>query len=213
MEPVITNPATVATGTTSGVVNATPFDLLTPLLRLLSGSEGIPGFLNLGAALSFLNIVWLIIVVLGYLMTVIFLSLMAYASSRKSQLEELVTNNLRRAEQIYDEQYRTGPKNDRLKDVLTHIQSDNPNDWKLAIIEADIILDDILKHLGYAGVSLGERLRSISPNQLQSLDAAWEAHKVRNNIAHGGIDFVLTRRLAEDTIKQYKQVFSELGVS
>jgi len=96
--------------------------------------------------------------------------------------------------------------------MTNHIASDNPNDWKLAIIEADILLDQTLKAKGFVGISLGERLRSISPAQLQSLDDAWQAHKVRNQIAHAGADFVLTRRLAEETIKQYRRVFAELGI-
>ena len=96
--------------------------------------------------------------------------------------------------------------------MIEHSTSDNPTDWKLAIIEADIILDEILKEAGYGGASLGERLRSISPTQLESLDDAWQAHKVRNQIAHGGADFILTQRLAQDTIKQYRRVFYELGL-
>jgi hypothetical protein len=115
-------------------------------------------------------------------------------------------------ERIWDERFRSGPRNNRLEDVMNHIASDSPNDWKLAIIEADIVLDTALKEAGYAGVSLGERLKSIAPSQLQSLDDAWQAHKVRNQVAHGGTDFVLTRRLAEDTIKQYRRVFAELGI-
>ena len=116
-------------------------------------------------------------------------------------------------ERIYDENFRGGVKNSRIEDIFNHIASDNPNDWKLAIIEADIILDEELKKAGYGGTSLGERLKSISPAQLSSLDFAWQAHKVRNQIAHAGADFVLTHKMAEETIKQYKIVFDELGVT
>jgi hypothetical protein len=94
-----------------------------------------------------------------------------------------------------------------------HSTSSQPNDWKLAIIEADIILDDILKQKGYAGNSLGERLKSISPNQLESLQDAWEAHKVRNRIAHEGSDFILTQRMAQETVTRYQRVFNEFGVT
>ena len=96
---------------------------------------------------------------------------------------------------------------------MAHGNSDSPNDWKLAIIEADIILDDVLKQQGYAGNSLGERLKSISPSQLESLQDAWEAHKVRNKIAHEGADFVLTKRLAQETITKYQRVFTEFGIT
>jgi hypothetical protein len=136
----------------------------------------------------------------------------AYASTRRNQYYILGDKELRDAEELYDAQFRGVQKSGRLNDVLQHIESSNPNDWKLAIIEADIILDDILKQKGYVGASLGERLKSISPNQLNSLNDAWEAHKIRNRIAHDGADFVLTQRLAEETINRYRRVFTEFGV-
>jgi hypothetical protein len=74
-------------------------------------------------------------------------------------------------------------------------------------------IPEILKKQGYAGNSLGERLKSIAPSQLESLQDAWEAHKVRNNIAHQGADFILTQRLAQETITKYQRVFTEFGVT
>jgi hypothetical protein len=141
------------------------------------------------------------------------LVLYAYASTRRWQYFALGDKELRDAEDAYDEQYRGVRKATRLNDVLAHTASSNPNDWKLAIIEADIILDDILKQQGYVGSSLGERLKSIGTGELNSLNDAWEAHKIRNRIAHDGADFVLTQRLAEETINRYRRVFTEFGVS
>ena len=42
-----------------------------------------------------------------------------------------------------------------------------------------------------------------------TLEDAWNAHKVRNAIAHQGSDFVLTKRVADATITQYRHVFEE----
>lgn len=208
MKPTFTN----ATDTESGVV------LPRAGLEVDSPFSGLLDNLDLGAyidgsqILGFLDSAWLIFTVLAYLVSILLLSIYVYASTRYKQLLELRQETVKERERIYDERFRTGQKNDRLSDVMTHIGSDNPNDWKLAIIEADIILDQALKSAGYGGGSLGERLKSISPNQLKSLDAAWNAHKVRNQIAHEGADFILTRRMAEETIKQYRMVFGELGI-
>ncbi len=81
----------------------------------------------------------------------------------------------------------------------------------MAIIESDILLGRILKEKGYGGSSIGEQLKSISPQSLSTLNDAWEAHKVRNQIAHDGADFVLTKKKAQETITMYKRVFSEFG--
>ena len=189
--------------------NPMAFDLLTPLLNFIFGGNNSN---LLETTLGFTNSVWTGFTILSYIVSIFLLFIYVYASTERAQLHRLRMEQIKKREKIYDERFRNGVKNNRLTDIDKHIISDNPNDWKLAIIEADIILDDTLKKQGYAGVSLGERLKSISPSQMQSLDDAWQAHKVRNQIAHGGADFVLTRRLAEDTIKQYKRVFTELGV-
>ncbi len=170
-------------------------------------------FFGWGGIFSFLAVLWSIYAVLAYIISIIFLVLYVYASVKKNLYADLLTQGLRDAEKLYDQQYRGVARNSRLEDVLTHSDSENPNDWKLAIIEADIILDDILKQRGYAGNSLGERLKSISPQQLSSLNDAWEAHKIRNRIAHDGADFVLTKRVAQDTITKYRRVFGEFGVT
>lgn len=56
---------------------------------------------------------------------------------------------------------------------------------KLAIIEADKLVDTVLKKAGIKGETLGERLRN--SQKLISRDVysnMWEAHKVRNQIVH-----------------------------
>ena len=93
--------------------------------------------------------------------------------------------------------------------VLKHSSSKNPSDWKIAIIEADTILDALVERAGYPGDSLGERLKNADKGAFRTLDYAWEAHKVRNRIAHEGSNFSLTERDAKNTIKQYEEVFRE----
>ena len=102
------------------------------------------------------------------------------------------------------------PKNERWQKVLKYFESENSAEWKLAIIEADGILDDMTKKLNYPGENLGERLKSVEPSDFETLQDAWEAHKVRNRIAHEH-DFVLTRREAVTTIERYKTVIEEFG--
>ena len=103
-------------------------------------------------------------------------------------------------------------RNERWQEILDLVNSDNPSNWRLAIIEADIMLDDLLKRLGYLGDTLGERLRSIDAATFKMLDQAWEAHRVRNQIAHEGSDYILTQREARRVIELYRQVFTEHGV-
>jgi hypothetical protein len=100
-------------------------------------------------------------------------------------------------------------ENTRWRSVVDHINSDNPANWKVAILDADTILDEMVMSMGYHGDSLGERLKSIEASDFTTLDNAWEAHKIRNQIAHQGSDFVLTEREARRVISLYESVFRE----
>lgn len=97
------------------------------------------------------------------------------------------------------------------ENVLTHANSENPTDWRLAILEADTMLESASQKLPVVGETLGERLKKIDKGDLRSLDSAWEAHKVRNKIAHEGLDFQITKRDTLKTIGQFEEVLRELG--
>lgn len=202
--------ATVTASSTS--LQFVGYDLFTPLLQLFFGADGVIGGVSLVGVLGVLNIIWGVIVVCSYLTALFFLFLYVYASIQREKLEEIEDEHYKAGEHAFAMQQGGATKSDRFLELQEHIESSNPNDWKLAIIEADIILDDILKRQGYAGTSLGERLKSISPTTLASLDDAWQAHKVRNQIAHAGAEFVLTQKIARETIVQYERVFKEMGI-
>lgn len=95
--------------------------------------------------------------------------------------------------------------------VEKHISSLNPSDWRLAILEADIMLDDMVRGFGYSGQNLGERLKAASRASFATLDQAWEAHKIRNAIAHEGAGFELGEREARRVINLYRAVFEEFN--
>ena len=209
MEPI--NLTATVTASSAPITSVPGLDISGLISGIFGGETG-ASLVNGSGFFHVLNIIWSVYVILAFALSIVMLALYSYASSRRWQYYALADKELRDAEDLYDEMYRGIRKSSRLDDVLKHIESENPNDWKLAIIEADVMLDDVLKERGYAGSSLGERLKGISPTQIGSLNEAWEAHKVRNRIAHDGADFVLTKRMAEDTISRYRRVFNDFGV-
>ena len=196
----------------SGDVGFESSNFLSELWNAIFGGNEFWAWLFGGGILGILAWLWSIYTFIAYLLSLIFIVLYIYATIRKEHYEGLIAQELRDGERIWNETYRGEKRQSRLVDMQQHVQSDNPNDWKLAIIEADIILDQTLKDRGYPGNSLGERLRGITPSQLSSIDEAWDAHRVRNKIAHEGADFVITKRIAEETIARYMRVFREFGV-
>ncbi len=102
--------------------------------------------------------------------------------------------------------------NETWNSIRSKLLSDNPSDWRLAIIEADIYLDRILDQKGFYGDTLGDKFKQITPDKLPSIQIAWEAHKVRNRIAHDGADFILTMPESRRVLSYYEIVFRDLEV-
>ncbi len=186
--------------------------------RLSGGTGSVGGGDNAGTliGLSFDGVVhwfssaWSFLVVLGWFLSFLLLYGLVFAYIRAGQLGEVAAAILADQEEVYAQLHGPGDvKNKRWEDVQTHIQSDRMNDWKLAIIEADILLEELLERMGYAGNTIGDKLKSAAPNSFATVNQAWRAHNVRNRIAHEGADFDLTQREAMETIAQYKMVFDE----
>lgn len=156
---------------------------------------------------------WSIFVVLSWVFSFLLIFGIIYAYLKEHYYASLIDDQVLLQERLYQELYGGESKdNKRWSDALLHIASENPKDWRLAIIEADILLEETLKAAGYAGSTIGEMLKSASSQQFANLDQAWAAHLVRNKVAHAGSDFVLTKKLAQETITQYKMVFEEFDV-
>lgn len=95
--------------------------------------------------------------------------------------------------------------------VQEHFFTGGDNDLKVAILEADKVLDESLRSAGIQGSTLGDRLKKLKPSQLSDIDAIWQAHKLRNQIAHEN-DFKLKRDLAERALGTYEKALRELKV-
>ncbi|MGB8815627.1 MAG: hypothetical protein WCC74_00070 [Minisyncoccia bacterium] len=96
--------------------------------------------------------------------------------------------------------------------VLKYANSEAENDWVRAIISADVVLGDLLEGLSLPGDTIGEKLKAVEQGNFQTLDNAWEAHKIRNTIAHSGLDFQLNQREVRRVIGLYETVFQEFKI-
>jgi hypothetical protein len=162
-----------------------------------------------GEIFIWLSNIWNTLVVLSWMVSAALIFGLIYAYLRHGQLGDVISEILKKQEEAYAKVNKKDVKNLRWQDVQTHAASERSNDWKLAIIEADILLDELLNTLGYAGNTIGEKLKSVSPNSFQTVNQAWRAHNVRNRVAHEGANFELSKKEAQEVITQYKMVFDE----
>jgi len=102
-------------------------------------------------------------------------------------------------------------KNKRWIKTLGYLFSQHSSDWKLAVIEADSMLEELMSQLGFKGDTLGDKLKSATQDKFRSLTSAWEVHTVRNRIAHEGASFPLSQHEAKRVIAIYEQIFREFG--
>lgn len=102
-------------------------------------------------------------------------------------------------------------KNKRWIKTLSYLFSQHAGDWKLAVIEADSMLDELLTQLGFKGETLGDKLKSATQDKFRSLTSAWEVHTIRNRIAHEGVSFELSQHEAKRVITLYEKIFREFG--
>lgn len=161
-----------------------------------------------GDLLQLASQVWLLATALSLIASVVLLivfvnSVIRYHQTLKDEEPKFATLHPAHAEEERD--------HSRWAHVRSLIEGPNESEWRQAIIEADIMLDDLLSQLGYPGQSVGEKLKAVNPARFHTLQNAWEAHKVRNEIAHSGSAFQLNEHLAHRTIAQYEVVMREHG--
>ncbi len=165
--------------------------------------------INYAGFSAFVAHLWTWIIVIGYAFSVFGLFVVVYATMRLFELRK-------REHEFYttlivppDEEGGIHPRWEHVQSLLDEA---TPSSWREAIIEADIMLDDVLTQHGYEGDGVGEKLKSADPARFRTLKNAGEAHGVRNKIAHQGSAFELSEMLARRTIAQYEAVFRELKV-
>lgn len=99
----------------------------------------------------------------------------------------------------------------RWSSIQKALESDEETSWRSAIVDADKMLDEILKKVGYEGATMDQRLTNIHIDQFPSLEDAWRAHRVRKFLDED-LDYPLTKEVAERTFEVYRNIFRETGL-
>jgi hypothetical protein len=183
--------------------------VLNAILRMFSGS----GASSAGFVDSFLKYlsdlfwaIWPYIKILGVLLSILF-SYFIYNISKKLAALRLVEKTLLYPEAV-NENKNINPEWER---VLTHVESLNEGDWRLSILEADIMLSALLDKLGLPGDTIADKLKAVERSDFTTIDMAWEGHKIRNQIAHES-SFILSQHEAKRVVELFRQVFEEFRI-
>jgi hypothetical protein len=180
-----------------------------------------PTFLNLDYIFSRVIVLWNYLVglepngllyIASYIITLFGVTITIYAIVRLIEMGDEDYVNLKKAIREVEQREREKilGKDNRWYKVLELISTEDEGNWRLAIMEADSILESALEWKGISGQGIGEKLKNSTPGDLRNLQAAWEAHLVRNKIAHEGTNYQLSQREARRTITLFETVLKEL---
>ncbi len=81
---------------------------------------------------------------------------------------------------------------------------------KMAVMEADALLDHALKSLAMPGGTLGERLK-FAAYKFPKISRVWNAHRLRNQLAHETTSY-LDPSLARRAIRDFRDALQLLNV-
>jgi len=93
--------------------------------------------------------------------------------------------------------------------IKKRLETGMESEAKLAIIEADSMLDGILDRMGFGGRTLGERLERLTAVSLPNIEEVKQAHKIRNSIVHDPT-YKLDLEEAKKVISAYEKALTDL---
>ena len=94
--------------------------------------------------------------------------------------------------------------------IVKRLESNEESEYKLAIIEADSMLNTVFKKAEYSGDTLEEKVKKISPVVLSNKEEIINAHKARNDIVFDP-NYRLDLKEARDLLEVYRSALVELG--
>ena len=95
--------------------------------------------------------------------------------------------------------------------IKERLETNLESEFKLAVIEADTFLNDVLEKMGYKGETFGEKLEKLTIDILPNLKDLKEAHRIRNNIVYDP-DYKLSLEMAKRVIDIYEKALMDLEV-
>jgi hypothetical protein len=93
--------------------------------------------------------------------------------------------------------------------ILKRLDSGLESEYKLAIVEADDLMDFSLRRMGYEGKTFEEKLSKLTSATLPNIAKVIEVHKLRNELVHNP-DYQLSLDEARNTMDVYQKAFNAL---
>lgn len=108
----------------------------------------------------------------------------------------------------------TGPKHNpkilrHWTDIVKRANTGTPENLRWSIMESDALVDMAIKEKGLPGETMADRLANFRREEYKTVDKLWDAHRLRNEIAHTP-GFKVSTKQAEKALLSYRDFLKEI---
>ncbi len=97
------------------------------------------------------------------------------------------------------------------KQISNRINNNLEAEYKLAIMEADLMLESILKGMGYIEETVEKKLINVTSTEISNIEELKKVRKARNDIVYDP-DYQLSKEKTKEVLDVYAATFKELGL-
>ncbi|OGZ71152.1 MAG: hypothetical protein A2904_00845 [Candidatus Staskawiczbacteria bacterium RIFCSPLOWO2_01_FULL_33_9] len=142
--------------------------------------------------------------------TIFFLSAVVYFMMNSSYLKYKFLEDI--TEFISYQAYGLRAIANRWKKIQKRAETGIESEYKLALIEADDFLNEILEERGFIGNNFEELVNNAGKAALPNLDEIFLAHEIRNSIVYNP-DYKIDLEKAKKILAIYESTIKTIGVS
>lgn len=109
-----------------------------------------------------------------------------------------------------NEVFETPSKSKKQWQAIEELLLENySSSWKLAVVKADALIENLLKQLGFKGNNLEELINSLKLRGYQNLNLLEGAHAVSKEIL-ANRDYSISQKEAQSIVEIYKKFWQEI---
>jgi len=95
--------------------------------------------------------------------------------------------------------------------ITKRLDSDSEDEYRIAIIEAEEMLEEVLKKMGYSGKNLKESLEKLPSGVISNFKEVLQTFEIRNKILHDP-NYRLSLEEAKKILSVYERALTDLQV-
>jgi len=95
--------------------------------------------------------------------------------------------------------------------IKKRLENQEEKEFKIAIIEADEMIGDLVRRMGYKGENLGEVFQNVPEAQIESIPKVKKAHEIKNRIVQDE-KFAVSLELAKETLGYFEEFLDEFEI-